>query len=149
MKRREAREAAFVLIFEKLFRTDSMEAIIAAAEEGNAYVLDHYSKRLVLLVEEHDAKLDILIEKYLNNWKLVRLPRVTHAILQLAFCELAYFPDIPVRVSINEAIELAKKYGTEEDASYINGVLGSYVKEAVFQKDETAAEDESEACKDI
>ncbi|MEG1849882.1 MAG: transcription antitermination factor NusB, partial [Oscillospiraceae bacterium] len=73
-------------------------------------------------------EIDEIISAHLATWKLARLPKVTLAVLRLAVGELETFETIPVRVSINEAIELAKKYGTEEDAAYVNGVLGSYAK---------------------
>lgn len=145
MKRRDARESAFLLIFEKLFREDSMQEIIDIAIEYRALELDNYSKRLVLCVEENQALLDETIEKYLSKWKLSRLPKVTLAVMRLAVCELSYFSDIPIKVTINEAIELAKKYATEDDASYINGVLGSYVRDNTLQKDEES-EEEKEEC---
>lgn len=147
MKRRDAREAAFLLIFEKSFREEPMDELIALAVEGRALELNVYARRLVMTAAEKEAELDQTIEKYLTKWKIGRLSRVTLTLLRLAVCELAYFPDIPVRVTINEAIELAKKYATEDDASYINGVLGSYVKEAALIKNEEA--DENEACADI
>ena len=124
-----------------------MDELIALAVEGRALELNVYARRLVMTAAEKEAELDQTIEKYLTKWKIGRLSRVTLTLLRLAVCELAYFPDIPVRVTINEAIELAKKYATEDDASYINGVLGSYVKEAALIKNEEA--DENEACADI
>ncbi|MDF3006066.1 MAG: NusB antitermination factor [Oscillospiraceae bacterium] len=147
MKRRDAREAAFLLIFEKSFRKEPMDELIALAVECRALELNDYARRLVLTADEKEAELDQNIEKYLSNWKINRLARVTLAVLRLAICELSYFPDIPVRVTINEAIELAKKYATENDASYINGVLGSFVKEAAPVKNKEA--DENESCADI
>lgn len=147
MKRRDAREAAFLLIFEKSFRKESMEELIALAQESRALELNDYARRLVTTVAEKEVELDQNIEKYLTKWKLNRLARVTLAVLRLAVCELLYFPDIPVRVTINEAIELAKKYATESDASYINGVLGSLVKESAPVKNQET--DENESCMDI
>lgn len=147
MKRRDAREAAFLLIFEKSFRKEPMDELIALAVESRALELNDYARRLVLTADEKEAELDQNIEKYLSKWKINRLARVTLAVLRLAVCELSYFPDIPVRVTINEAIELAKKYATENDASYINGVLGSFVKEAAPVKNKEA--DENESCTDI
>ncbi|HWP52397.1 MAG TPA: transcription antitermination factor NusB [Clostridia bacterium] len=147
MKRRDAREAAFLLIFEKLFREETMDELIALAIDSRALELNDYSRRLVLTAAEKEDELDHNIEKYLTKWKINRLSRVTLAVLRLAACELAYFPDIPVRVTINEAIELAKKYATENDASYINGVLGSYVKEDTPVKNKEA--DENDLCTDI
>ena len=140
MKRRDARESAFLLIFEKMFREESMSEIIDTAVESRAVVLDDYSKALVLKVEEVCEELDSSIEMFLDKWKLNRIPKVTLAVFRLAVCELKYFPDIPVKVTINEAIELAKKYASEEDAAYINGVLGSYIRANQPVKNEDAKE---------
>lgn len=147
MKRRDAREAAFLLIFEKSFHEEPMDELIALAIETRSLELNEYARRLAMTVAEKEAEIDQNIESYLTKWKIGRLARVTLAVLRLAVCELAYFPDIPVRVTINEAIELAKKYATENDASYINGVLGSYVKETAPPKNKEA--DENEPCVDI
>lgn len=146
MKRRDAREAAFLLIFEKSFRPETIDELMETAVEGRELKMDDYARRLARLVGENPAALDEKIAPHLATWKLSRLPRVTLAALRMAVCELDSFPDIPVRVSINEAIELAKKYGTEEDASYVNGVLGSYVKAAAPHKAEDAPE--PEACEE-
>jgi len=140
MKRRAAREAAFLLIFEKMFREETMAEIIETAVESRAVDLDDYSRKLVLKIEETQDEIDSLIEKYLDKWKINRIPKVTLAVLRLAVCELREFADIPVKVTINEAIEIAKKYATEDDASYINGVLGSYVRENPPVKNEDAKE---------
>lgn len=140
MKRRDARESAFLLIFEKMFREESMSEIIDTAVESRAVELDDYSKALVLKVEEVCEELDSSIEMFLDKWKLNRIPKVTLAVFRLAVCELKYFPDIPVKVTINEAIELAKKYASEEDAAYINGVLGSYIRANQPVKNEDAKE---------
>ena len=140
MKRRDARESAFLLIFEKMFREESMSEIIDTAVESRAVELDDYSKALVLKVEEVCEELDSSIEMFLDKWKLNRIPKVTLAVFRLAVCELKYFPDIPVKVTINEAIELAKKYASEDDAAYINGVLGSYIRANQPVKNEDAKE---------
>ena len=145
MKRRDARESAFQLIFEKSFQKESMQELLDQAIVWRALEVDDYARRLVLLTEEHCEELDAGIESFLTGWKLSRLPRVTLMVLRLSFCELLYFPDIPVRVSINEAVELAKKYATEEDASYINGVLGTFVRKTPLQKNEETAQPEEEA----
>lgn len=142
MKRRDARESAFLLIFESMFRDECMQEIIDTAIEERALEADDYSRSVALLVEKNCIDIDADIEKFLSKWKINRLPKVTLAVLRLAVCELVYFADIPVKVTINEAIELAKKYASEEDASYINGVLGSYVREKQPVKNEEAKEAE-------
>lgn len=125
-----------------------MQDLLDQAIAWRALEVDDYTRRLALLTEEHTEELDAKIESYLTGWKLSRLPRVTLTVLRLSFCELLYFADIPVRVSINEAVELAKKYATEEDASYINGVLGAFVRKTPLQKNEEAALFEESAAKE-
>ena len=70
-------------------------------------------------------EIDELIDRYSVRWKTSRLPKVDLAILRLALAEICYLTDIPVSVTINEAVELAKRFGGEEDPSFVNGVLGA------------------------
>ena len=130
MKRSAARDLAFTLVFEKAFREDSMEEIIADAIEARLIEEDAFALALVKSVGEHLEEVDSLISKYSEKWKINRLPKVTLTVLRLALCELRYFDEIPTAATINEAVELAKKYSTQDDASYINGVLGAYVKDS-------------------
>lgn len=129
MKRREARQQAFVLVFEQSFSHDGMEQIIDTAEAVMGKPVDEFAARLALGTEE---KLPVIDEKIGGNsrgWKLERLSKVSLAILRLAIYELLFEKEIPVGVTINEAIELAKRYGGEEDAPFVNGVLGTVAKE--------------------
>ena len=71
---------------------------------------------------------DAEIDRYSEKWKVNRLPKVSLTVLRLAIGEMLYFRDIPVAATINEAVELAKKYSMQEDAAYINGVLGAFAK---------------------
>ncbi len=73
-------------------------------------------------IGKHDD-IDVYIESMANNWKLERLAVIDKNILRLAICEVIYFPDIPMKVAINEAIELAKKFSTSQSASFVNGIL--------------------------
>ena len=75
-------------------------------------------------------EIDELIDRYSVRWKTSRLPKVDLAILRLALAEICYLTDIPVSVTINEAVELAKKYSTEKSSKFINGVLGSAARDA-------------------
>lgn len=74
-------------------------------------------------------KIDGMIDKFSVRWKTSRLPKVDLAILRLALAEILYLDDIPYSVTINEAVELAKKYSTENSSRFINGVLGSAVRD--------------------
>jgi len=87
-----------------------------------------YITRLVTGVTEHSAELDGYIDKYSVGWKFGRISRTAVAIMKTAMFELLYMPDIPERASINEAVELAKRYDPPETVSFINGVLGSFAR---------------------
>ena len=83
---------------------------------------------LVSLVFEHKRELDSEIEKYAKGWSLKRISKISLAILRCALCEILYFEDVPEKVAINEAVNVAKKYEEPETVSFINGVLGSFVR---------------------
>ncbi|MEG1971817.1 MAG: transcription antitermination factor NusB, partial [Oscillospiraceae bacterium] len=95
---------------------------------------NEYTKKLLKTVYDNLEEIDEIISDNLTKWKNTRLPKTMLAILRLAVAELKYFPEIPIKVSINEALELSKIYGTEEDGSFINGVLGSVCKKYEFVK---------------
>ena len=129
MTRHEAREQAFAVIFEKSFNEGaSFQEIIDGAQECELLKINGFAGSLLNIVEENFEKIDETIEGSLVNWSLQRLPKVSLAVLRLAVAEILYNEDVPVSVSVNEAVEIAKTFGSEEDASYINGVLSSIVK---------------------
>lgn len=127
MTRKEAREQAFIIIFEKEFNNEySLDEIIEAAKDAELFEADDFSKTLAEKTLETMDKLDEIITANLKGgWKLSRISKVSLAILRLAICEMTQFADIPVSVSINEAVELAKMYAAEEDSSFVNGLLAS------------------------
>jgi N utilization substance protein B len=83
----------------------------------------HFAERLVCGVAENLESIDRELKSYSTNWALDRMSRVDLAILRLAAYELTYCPDVPRNVVINEAIEIGKRFGTEETPSFVNGVL--------------------------
>jgi len=85
-----------------------------------------YMTRLVSGVYEHAAELDGYIDKYSTGWRFGRISRTAAAIMKVSMFEVLYMEDIPDRAAINEAVELAKRYETQETVAYINGVLGSF-----------------------
>lgn len=129
MKRREARQQAFVLVFEQSFSHDGMEQIIDVAEAVMEKPVDEFAGRMALGTEANLPLIDEKIEKNSCGWKLSRLSKVSLAVLRLGIYELLFEKDTPVGVTINEAVELAKKYGGEEDAPFVNGVLGAVARE--------------------
>ncbi len=128
MTRSAARDLAFHLIFERAFREEAIEEIIADAEEARAIEEDEFALALTNCVNDHLAEIDAEIDRYSDKWKVNRLPKVSLTVLRLAIGEMLYFREIPVAATINEAVELAKKYSMQEDAAYINGVLGAFAK---------------------
>jgi len=88
-----------------------------------------YITKLVGLVDQHKEELDSYIAKYSQGWKLDRISPMTKEILRIAMCETLYFDDVPVKVAINEAVELAKIYDDSDAATFINGVMGGFVKD--------------------
>ena len=129
MTRHEAREQAFAVIFEKSFNESaSFQEIIDGAQECELVKINGFAGSLLNIVEENFEKVDETISESLVNWSLQRLPKVSLAVLRLAVAEILFNDDVPVSVSVNEAVEIAKTFGNEEDASYINGVLSSIVK---------------------
>ena len=137
VSRREAREQAFALIFEMIFHDAPVEELIRDAQLCRDLTVDPYAVQAAALVREHREELDSLIDRFSSKWKVNRLPRVTVSILRLALCEMLYIEEVPVGASINEAVELAKKYGGDEDPAYVNGVLGGFARsrEALPGKD--------------
>lgn len=129
MTRREAREQAFIVLFEKIFDCDAtISEIVAIAKEADLIKINSFAEGILSAVEEHSAEIDEIIEANSQDWTLARLPKVTLAVLRLAAAEIKYIDDVPDGVAVNEAVELAKKYGTNEDASFVNGVLGAIAK---------------------
>lgn len=134
MTRREARKQALCLIFESLFHDDPLPEILELAKEARELDPDPFAQKLAAGVFEHMAEIDDKIGKYSIGWSKNRISKIVYAILRLAIYEICYIEDMPVSVSINEAVELAKAYGGDGDAGFINGVLGGLVREEKIEK---------------
>ncbi len=129
MKRSEAREQAFILSFERIFNVDTeLSEMKTIASESELFELDAFAQTLAQLVFEKTEEFDGVISSFLKGWKIERLPRVVLAVLRLAVAEINYVDETPDAVVVNEAVELTKKYALEEDASFVNGLLGSVVR---------------------
>lgn len=128
MTRREAREEVFILIFEKQFNSAPIEEILEIAEEVRDLKPDDYINTVFKGVYDNLEALDNIISEKAIGWKINRISKTSLCILRLSIFEIKFMEDIPVSVSINEAVELAKKYATPEDASFINGILSSVEK---------------------
>jgi N utilization substance protein B len=130
MSRSDARELVMQLLFQMEAQNDYGAHIKTAFFNENAKdkKQEIYLEEMYALSSEHLQEADDLIESCSENWKTSRMCKVDLAILRLAVLEIMYMEDIPESVSINEAVEIAKKYGTEESGKFVNGVLGKVVK---------------------
>ncbi len=139
MARRKSRELAFILLFERCFDETDMQEIIDRAIEARDIEPDEFAIRLAKGADEYYLESDQLIGEHSHRWNKDRLSKVTLSILRLAIFEMLHIDETPVSVAINEAVELAKAYGGEEEAPFINGVLG-----AVARKNGDDVETETE-----
>lgn len=129
MNRRKSREQALCFLFEHTFGLQGTDEIILNAKDIREEKISEFSEQIFKGVLENLEKIDGYIEKNLNGWTKERISKTSISILRMAIFEILFCEDIPNSVSINEAVELAKKYSTKKEASYINGVLSSVVKD--------------------
>lgn len=130
MKRRDQREQIFALLFRVEFNTpeemdeqvsmyvDEMKEVEPLSEKDEDYIIGKY-KKIVERMEEIDG----ILNEASKTWKTSRMSRVDLTVLRLAVYEMKFDEDIPEKVAINEAVELAKKYGGDESPAFVNGVL--------------------------
>ncbi|MGL5615600.1 MAG: transcription antitermination factor NusB [Sarcina sp.] len=132
MNRKKSREYLIQLVYQMGITGDSAKEvfdIFMEDEEINKDNLDlEYIKRALVIIAENKEDIEEKINNQLVNWKLNRIAKVNLAILKVAVYEMIYREDIPAKVSINEAIELCKKYSEEKSISFINGVLDKIYK---------------------
>ena len=126
MNRKTARENAFILLFEGACKSDeTAEEIFAKAVEFREFEYDDYVKCVFFGAYENAQIIDETVEASLQGWKKERVSPVSQALFKLAAFEMMFMEDIPVKVSINEAIELSKKYDDEKTYGFVNGVLNA------------------------
>ena len=130
MQRKLARENAFILIFESVCKKDeTAEEIFDKATSVRGLEADDYVKNVFFGSYENSLKLEEAMEKHFKGWKKERSSPVSMAIMRLGCYEIMFVDDIPAKVSINEAIELSKKYDDEKSYSFVNGVLNAVAKD--------------------
>ncbi len=125
MRRRIIRERVVQSLYAREISGDSVEHIV---RNGLVDLEDNkdaheFAKKLVMTSIDHAAEIDEIIKAKVANWDFNRIAMLDRLILRMAICELMYFKDIPPKVSINEAIELAKLFSTEKSGQFVNGVL--------------------------
>ena len=134
-RRRQSREAALKLLYALDITRDAVKEMVRTpwAEAMMPETIRAFTTTLVTGVIRHRNEIDAFIQECSTNWSLERIGLVERNILRFAIYELCFLPDIPPNVTINEAVEVAKKYGTEEAPAFINGILDR-IKHGVGQR---------------
>lgn len=125
LTRRESREAAFLTAFAATFEPE-VPSVPAQEEQPE---IDAFGRQLLTAVQDHAQELDAIITDHLKGWTLSRVPRVSLVALRLALAEMLYGNEHKTGVAINEAVELVKKYGSDNDYQFVNGLLGAVARE--------------------
>ena len=131
MGRKLARESAMKLLFQMESNNDFSEDMINLFLSNNDLSDEDkdYINQIVNKIVQNKEEIDKKIEKYSQGWKLNRMPKVDLAVLRIAVSEIMYEEEIPIEVSINEAIDIVKKYSTNESSKFVNGLLGGLVRD--------------------
>lgn len=127
--RSKARKRALDMLFQSDVRGEALTAIVAAEAKRAVSEPDRaaswlYAREIVDGVADHREEIDELIASYAQGWSIDRMPNVDRAVLRLASWELLHNAEVPAAVAIDEAVELAKEYSTEDSGRFVNGVLG-------------------------
>jgi len=134
INRSQEREFALSVLFACEFNQDPWADQMTRLEQSAHIQCTSYVQQLVSLYHEHKPEIDSEITLLLKNWELKRVAVLDKVLLRMAQVELLYFPDIPPEVSINEAIELAKKYSTSASGKFINGLLDALFRKLAAEK---------------
>jgi len=132
-KRRGLREFALQVLYQlNITKQDAIQILAQSKEHFLPKGENHkFAEKIVLGVLEHCQEIDRLIEQYSENWRLDRMTIIDRNILRMALFELLYCEDIPPKVTLNEAVDLGKRYGSEDSGSFINGILDRIQNEVV------------------
>lgn len=129
LTRSEARERAFILLFALSVNPDMDLIELPEPDDELDMTYDEFAEELVNVTRNNIDEIDSRITSHLTGWTIERLPRTSLTILRLSTAQLLYMKDIPVSVVINEAVELSKHYGDDDDYTFINGALGSIARD--------------------
>lgn len=125
LERRKARHQALHILYQREITEEALSRILSqgsySTEDGEP---TEFCREIVVGVEDHQSRIDSIIEDISENWVLSRMPLVDRNILRLSVYEMLYRDDVPDSVSINEAVEMAKVYGGEDSSKFVNGILG-------------------------
>ena len=136
LTRHEMREAALLILFQRKLNPETLDELLEDCKESFEMEYNSQSVKLANGVEEHEDELNAIIESYSPSRKLDRISYINLAIMKVAVYEMKYCPSVPDKVAINEAIEFAKEYTDKADVRFINGVLNSYYKDSLNNKEQ-------------
>lgn len=139
LTRHEMREAALLILFQRKLNPETLDELLEDCKESFEFEYSSQSVKLANGVEEHEDELNKIIESYSPSRKLDRISYINLAIMKIAIYEMKYCPSVPDKVAINEAIEFAKEYTDKADVRFINGVLNSYYKDSLNNKEQPDA----------
>lgn len=125
-RRTKARECALKVLYQiDITKDDCNDSLKAfwAAESGTEETVKEFATQLVNSVKDNIKEIDEVISKYATNWQIERMAVIDRNILRIATLEILYLSDIPPKVSINEAVDIAKKYGDTNSGKFVNGIL--------------------------
>ena len=131
-KRRKSRESALQVLYQwDIEQPDDQKGSAHFREHFLLKEEDPFLEKIIEGVREHCQEIDRLIERYSENWRLSRISPIDRTILRMAIFELLFCEDIPPKVTLNEAVDLGKRYGSEHSGSFINGILDRILNEVV------------------
>ena len=136
LTRHVMREAALLILFQRKLNPETLDELLEDCKESFEMEYNSQSVKLANGVEEHEDELNAIIESYSPSRKLDRISYINLAIMKIAVYEMKYCPSVPDKVAINEAIEFAKEYTDKADVRFINGVLNSYYKDSLNNKEQ-------------
>ncbi len=126
-KRTQSRECALQILYQYEMNPEPMAEILklfwAQQDEVFSDEVHNFAEKLALGVMENQSEIDKVLEKYADNWELSRMAMIDRNVMRLATYELLYLADVPPKVTLNEAVNLAKKFSQEESGKFVNGIL--------------------------
>lgn len=136
MNRRQARENVFYLVFETEFQKEEINCaeLFQQAQDIGVIEYDEFTERVFFGVMSELDNIDKKIEENAKGWKISRITKVSLAIMRICVYEMLYCEDVPFNVSINEAVELAKKFDYDKAPSFINGVVNKIAENEGLKK---------------
>lgn len=126
IRRREAREQALFYLYQSDLLDVDVDELIQM-DLKNKKNIDQFTLKLVKGVKNNFKNLNEIINLHSSNWQIDRMSILDRNMLRIALYEMMFEPEIPLKVTINEAVEISKKYGTNESGKFVNGVLGKVV----------------------